>query len=45
MVKAEAKARAYLDASEALLAEAEELLASGDLREASEKFWGLWFKR
>ena len=40
MVKAEAKARAYLDASEALLAEAEEFLASGDLREASEKFWG-----
>jgi len=40
MVRAGARAKTYLDASEALLAEAEELLASGDLREASEKFWG-----
>ncbi|HDJ26271.1 MAG TPA: hypothetical protein ENF34_03035 [Candidatus Bathyarchaeota archaeon] len=45
MVRAGAGAKTYLDASGVLLAEAEELLASGDLREASEKSWGPWFKR
>ena len=35
-----ARTRAYLEASELLLEEAEELLTSGEFRQAAEKFWG-----